>query len=173
MGLDVGIVVCDTSVLINFLRINRLDLLQNYSHCFLITDHVQAEISDHYPDQQNRFQAGLEIEIFKMISVDDAKEMELFGQLASSGQLGAGECAAIAVASHRKHKLAIDDIRAIKKAKSVIASDAILRTQDLLVEMIKEKVIEIESADELIELWATQHRFKLPIQSFRTVLSVT
>ena len=54
-----AIIVTDTSVLINFLRIDRTDLLAGHSHAFLATDHVAAEITDRYPDQQQRFAAAL------------------------------------------------------------------------------------------------------------------
>ena len=48
------IIVADTSVLINFLKIDRMDLIGRFPQRFLATDHVAAEISDNYPDQQGR-----------------------------------------------------------------------------------------------------------------------
>lgn len=41
-----AIVVTDTSVLINFLHIDRTDLIAGHSHDLLATHHVAAEISD-------------------------------------------------------------------------------------------------------------------------------
>lgn len=38
--------------------------------------------------------------------------------------------------------------------------------------MIHEQLLEIEEADRLIEVWATQHRFKLKIKSFRELMGV-
>jgi predicted nucleic acid-binding protein len=58
------IIVSDTSVLINFIKINRLDLLGNCSLHFLVTDHVKAEITDSFPDQFQRFQKGLQEHVF-------------------------------------------------------------------------------------------------------------
>ena len=55
-----AIIVTDTSVLINFLRIDRTDLIACHSHDFLCTDHVAVEISDRYPDQQQRFAEALD-----------------------------------------------------------------------------------------------------------------
>ncbi len=55
-----AIIVTDTSVLINFLRIDRTDLTASHSHDFLATDHATAEISDRYPDQQQRFAEALD-----------------------------------------------------------------------------------------------------------------
>ena len=34
----------DTSVLINFLCIDRMDLIARHSHQFIVTDHVAAEV---------------------------------------------------------------------------------------------------------------------------------
>lgn len=102
-------IVCDTSVVINFLKINRLDLLEKYSPTFFITDHVQEEITTQYANQYHRLHEGLEKCIFHKVNVDDPKELDIFAKLGQTRQLGAGECAAIAVASHRDYKLAIDE----------------------------------------------------------------
>ena len=38
------VIALDTSVLINFLCIDRMDLIARYSHQFIVTDHVAAEV---------------------------------------------------------------------------------------------------------------------------------
>jgi Predicted nucleic acid-binding protein, contains PIN domain len=157
---------CDSSVLINFLRINRIDLLGKCSHTFFITDHVVEEISSLFPAQRACLEFGLEQKILQKINVELPGEFELFTSLNESRQLGAGECAAIAVASHRGYYLTIDDNQAIKKTMGLIGSSQIFRTQDLIVMMIREQILEVAEADHLIEIWATQHRFKLKIKSF-------
>ena len=53
------IVVADTSVLINFLRIDRMDLIGHHPQRFLATDHVEAELTSDYPDQRMRYQAAV------------------------------------------------------------------------------------------------------------------
>ena len=55
-----AIIVTHTSVLINFLRIDRIDLIADHSHAFLATDHVANEVSNRYPDQQRRFASSLD-----------------------------------------------------------------------------------------------------------------
>ena len=45
-------VVTEASVLVNFLRIDRMDLIAGHSHAFIVTDHVADEVSDRYPHQQ-------------------------------------------------------------------------------------------------------------------------
>ena len=57
------VVVIETSTLINFLRIGRVDLLAGLAaYRFIVTDHVRAEVTTHYPaqlaDQKAAVQAG-------------------------------------------------------------------------------------------------------------------
>ncbi len=163
---------CDASVLINFLRIDRIDLFEKCSYAFLITDHVQDEISNFYPDQRAVLEHGLHRKALHKINVEAEQEFTLFAELNKSGQLGAGECAAIAVAHHRNYDLAIDDNQAIKKTLALPSPPVVLRTQDLILLMIQEHLLEIEEADQLIHIWATQHRFKLKIQSFSELIEV-
>ena len=51
-------IVADTSVLINFLRIDRVDLFADHSHAFVVTSHVAAEVTDHYPGQKQLLAAA-------------------------------------------------------------------------------------------------------------------
>ena len=110
------IVVADTSVLINFLRIDRMDLIGAHPASFIATDHVAAEIADTYPDQQARYAAALSAAQLTEQPIHLRSELELFLRLAAKGRLGAGERSAIAVALNRKCALAIDDLRAIQRA---------------------------------------------------------
>ena len=163
-----AIVVADTSVLINFLRIDRMDLIAAHPGSFIATDHVAAEIADTYPEQQARYAAALNAAQITEQRIDDPAELELFLRLATKGRLGAGERAAIAVALNRGCALAIDDSRAIRRAlqEAALGENAlsILRTQDIVVELIRRGVVSVETAD------ATNHRFKLKIASFQDLL---
>lgn len=165
-----AIIVTDTSVLINFLRIDRTDLIAGHSHDFLATDHVAAEISDRYPEQQQRFAAALDAGIISETRVTAPEELQLFGTLFAPGRLGAGECSAIALAIHRGYILAIDDRLAIRHARRTDAALRILSTQDLMVTMIREGLLEIEEADRIKQEWATRHRFRLGLDSFRELV---
>jgi len=50
MGVDAPTdVITDTSTLVNFLRIGRVDLLAGLtSYRFVVTDHVRAEVTSYY-----------------------------------------------------------------------------------------------------------------------------
>jgi predicted nucleic acid-binding protein len=169
-----AIVGADTSVLINFLRIDRMDLIGAHPASFIVTDHVAVEIVDTYPEQQARYAAALSAAQISEQRIDDPAELELFLRLAAHGRLGAGERSAIAVALNRKCALAIDDSRAIQRALQEAALRenvlSILRTQDIVVELIRKGVVSVEAADAIHVGWATNHRFKLNIASFQDLL---
>lgn len=160
------VIVVDASVLINFLRVDRMDLIARHSHQFLVTDHVAAEVTDFYPDQRTRLDAALQAGALQQVGVDDRREVALFGALAASGRLGAGECSAIASAICRGYTLAMDDRRATRQAREVAPALRLLTTRDLVVTMIRENLLSVAEADALKEAWANHHGFRLPIESF-------
>ena len=161
------VVVTDASVLVNFLRIDRMDLIAGHSHAFIVTDHVADEVSDRYPDQQQRFASAVHTGILSQLSITSPDELSLFGSLSAFGRLGAGECSAIAVAVHRQHTLAIDDRQATIQARHADRTLRILTTRDLMVSMIAERLLNIAEADSIKEEWAARHHFRLKLDSFR------
>ena len=165
-----AIIVTDASVLINFLRIDRIDLIAGHSHAFLATDHVADEVSDQYPDQQRRFASALASGALTLVPVASAEELRLFASLSATGRLGAGECSAIALAVHRRCTLAIDDRVANRQALRVAPSLHIVTTQDLMVSMIREGLLQTRDADRIKHEWATHHRFTLKLDSFQSLL---
>lgn len=164
---QLAIIVMDSSVLMNFLCIDRMDLIAGHSHGFVVTDHVAAEISDQYPKQQGRFSIAIDADVVSQTSITDPEEITLFGLLSASGRLGAGECSAMAV--HRRHALAIDDRQAMTQARHTDPALHILTTQDLMISMIEEQLLDIVEADRIKNDWAAYHRFHLKLHSFREV----
>jgi predicted nucleic acid-binding protein len=169
-----AIVVADTSVIINFLRIDRMDLIGAHPSPFIVTDHVADEIADSYPEQQARFHAALGVGHITQHRIDDPTEVEIFLRLSTRGRLGAGERSAIAVALNRGCALAIDDSRAIRRAieEAGIAGNplTVLRTQDVMVQLIRAGIISVDTADVILLDWATNHRFRLKVSSFAEIL---
>ncbi len=88
----------------------------------------------------------------------------------ATGRLGAGECSAIALAVHRRYVLAMDDRLATTRARRADATLRILATQDLVVSMINQGLRNIAEADRIKQEWATRHRFRLRLGSFRDLL---
>jgi predicted nucleic acid-binding protein len=166
-----AIVVADTSVLINFLRIDRMDLIGRHPQRFLATDHVGAEITSSYPEEQERYQSAVASGLLDTCSVVDPEEVALFLKLGPGQQLGAGECSAIAVAIRRRYSIAIDDNRAIKRAiREVGAKLEVVRTTDLMVSLIRAGILDVAAADRIKDDWAQYHRFKIKADSFQELL---
>ena len=162
-------IITDASVLLNFLSINRMDLLGRHSHDFIVTDHVAAEVAVRYPDQRQRFTSAVDAGAVLQDIVTSPEELSLFGSLRASKRLGAGECSAIAVAVRRRLVLAIDDRQAAKQARRIDQALRILTTQDLMVSLIGEGLLDIDEADNIKCEWAARHRFRLKLRSFREV----
>jgi len=164
------IVITDTSILINFLVLDQIALLVSLpGKKFVITDHVRAEISDHFPQQLNRIESALADELLEEIKVDDFAELTLFAQLTGLG-LGVGECSAMAVAIHRGHSLAIDDKRAVKKLRKQHSNVPVLTTEDLVVQLIRADLLSVATADAMKLHWEVNHRFLLKFESFDDLL---
>jgi predicted nucleic acid-binding protein len=169
-----SIVVADTSVFINFLKIDRMDLIGACPCRFLATDHVAAEIADSYSEQQTRYQAAVTAQQLDTCTVADSAEIALFRRLGRGQRLGCGECSAIAVAVNRRFALAIDDNRAVNRALCAAGLAGhkleMLRTQDVMLTLIRVAVLDVAEADLIKETWAQHHRFRINATSFRDLL---
>jgi predicted nucleic acid-binding protein len=160
-------VVVDTSVLINFLNVDRLDLFASHPHYrFLVTEHVKREVTEHYPHQINRLNDGLVSGALSEIVVNSLPELATFAELSASGRLGWGECAAIAAAKHQGLMLAIDDKQAKKTAHRLCKPHTVIDTVELMILFIQEKLIDITQADLIKQDWQDQFRFRLTFTSF-------
>lgn len=151
--------ITDTLTLVNFLRVGRVDLLAGLgSYRFVVTDHVRAEVTSYYPAQVSNFEFALLAGHVVEMTLDTPADLIVFAELKAL-RLGDGECASIAAASNRGLPLAIDDIRAMKKA---VARDPGLRLVDtvgLMVEAIRAGLLTVAEADAIKRDWETNHRF--------------
>lgn len=165
-------VVADTSVLINFLNINRMDLLGRHPSRFVATDHVEIEIED--DEQRRRYVAAVAAGHLETCTVTDPEEVALYMRLGPGQRLGAGECSAIAVALSRRHAIAIDDNKAVnrglREAGLTSTKLEIMRTPDVIVTLIRAELLTIAEADSIKEVWEKRHRFRIKAASFRDVL---
>jgi predicted nucleic acid-binding protein len=160
------VVITDTSVLINFLVLDQVELLSRLpSRRCVVTDHVRGEIREHYGEQLERLERAFACNAIEEIRVTDLNEVQLFAQLTNIG-LGAGECSAIAVAMCRNLALAIDDKRAMKKIEKLAPELIVLTTETLVVLLIQDGVLTIEEADRMKRDWEEKYRFRLGFKSF-------
>lgn len=167
---DKNILITDTSVLINFLNINRIDLLSLYPGSFYITDDVVYEITSDFSHQQALLEDSINKKIITVISVSSHEELELFSELINEKRLGPGECSAIACAISRKYILAIDDVRARKQALIKDDKLCLVNTQEIIVSLIRNQSLTMEQADSIKEIWEVKYRFSLKIKSFSEVI---
>ena len=167
-----AIVVADTSVLLNFLKIGRMDLIGSHPRRFLATDHVENEIIDE--TQRAAFLAAVASGHLDTCTVNDPREVELFLRLAPGVRLGAGECSALAVAVNRGHAIAIDDNRALNRAFRDAGLESvrieIIRTPDVMIALIRSGVLTVEKADRIKDEWAREHRFRINAATFADLL---
>lgn len=164
-------VILDTSTLINFLAVDRVDLLARHPDLrFIVTEHARAEVKGHYPDQLQRLEAALAAGHLEESSVDDMRELDVFARLLADGRLGAGECASIAAAAVRGIAVALDDKSAMKRARAFDRRLTIMNTQTLVVSCIHAGLLSVADADAIKAEWAAKHRFTIKITSFGDVL---
>lgn len=160
-------VLLDTSVLINFLAIDRTDLIAGHPQFrFVVTEHVRSEVTAHYGEQLARLETALNEGGLQETRVESIEELALFAQLSRNPRLGLGECAAIAAAVTRTQRLAIDDKAARKAALEFAPGLKVLDTQSIVLSLVRARVLTIEDADTIKETWARDHNFQLKISSF-------
>jgi predicted nucleic acid-binding protein len=136
--------ILDASVLINFLTIDRIDLLQHLpGHHFVITAHVAGEIT--YPDQARRLATAIHAGALHMLPVGSHAELVTFARLTTT--LGIGESAAIAAAQHRSMLVAVEDRTARRRAESLVGKQNVLSTVDLMLRAIQAGLVTIADAD--------------------------
>ena len=128
---DATVVAVDTSELINFLCIDRMDLIDFHSHTFVVTDYVAEEVENHYADERKRLDAVIKSGVLREERVDASTLASTSGSSAASRRLGLGERSAITLAVSNGWLLAIDDRRATKEARKISPKLRILTTQDL------------------------------------------
>lgn len=161
------VLVSDTSVLVNFLRIDRMDLIRDLSTRFIVTDHAASEISDVYEEQFASFEVAIATRCCEVCRVESDAALEMFGRLTRTHRLGIGESATIAHALSIGAGLALDDKSAANEARRIDERLVILGTADLTVQMIREGLLSVGEADAIKDDWATNHRFRLKITSFK------
>lgn len=161
---DKATIVLDTSVLLNFIRIDRMDLLQPLAVPLLVPEDVREEVTR--PDQRKVLEAAISSGLLHVESIADRVEVALFADLARIGRFGPGERAVMAVALTRgmaaglQERLAGAEMRRRDKAARIIT------TEDIVLRTIKAGGITVPDADGLLVEWRTHHRFASRIKTF-------
>lgn len=164
-------VVIDTSTLINFLRIGRVDLLAGLTaYRFVLPDNVQAEVLTSYPVEYANLELALQAGHLHVISLTAPAEVAAYVAMQALRVLGDGECSAIAAAHARGLPLAMDDGTARTKAVAHYPGLILLDTVGLMVEALRAGLLTVPEADAIKAIWDS-NRFKKPsIRSFGDLL---
>ena len=161
-------IVLDTSTLLNFALVERFDLLYAHSYNYVVTDYVGAEITNE--QQKKMYTDALASKTFRELSTASGEVNSIFSYFKDARQLGDGESSAIAIASSHSYILAIDDKIAIRTAQKFDKNLTVFRTQDLIVLMIQENLLDVTEADSIKAEWARYHKFILPFSSFQDLI---
>ncbi len=161
------LVVADSSFLINFLLLDRMEILGKLTQFrFHLLNHVHAEIR--YEDQAIRLQAAVECGIVTEIEITEPDEILLYDELRQF--LGDGESAALAVAVGRRWVIAADEKGRFRSELFRRLGEAyLLDTAGALVTAIKAGVITIEQA-EAMRAQLRENRFEMDSRPFDELL---
>jgi len=156
-------VIVDTSCLINFLIVDRMDVFSALSgYAFVIPNHVVAEVTD--ATERIRLTAALTAGVVTEIEITDLTEIALYATLRRI--LGDGESACLAVAATRGWVMAADEKgRFRREAVERLGEAALVNTPGILVSAIQEGILTAEGAEALRAVLA-MHRFVMDIPPF-------
>jgi len=135
-------VLIDNTVLSNFAKVNRLDLLKRAFDCIYVTEQVLEEFrfgvkSGVLPD------VNLDFDVLKL---RDA-EIELYNALRV--RLGKGEASCLAIAKHRNMKLLTDDLDARSTAN--ILGVPVSGTVGVIVRCVEKGIITKEKGNYILK----------------------
>lgn len=160
-------VVVDTSVLINFLVLDRLDLLGALGGlAFLLPGEVVAEVQR--AEQRVALQFGVKAGWLATTELQEPEELRRFTEYRTT--LDSGESACLAIAQTRRWLIACDEKGAFRrKATAALGIQRILTTPGLLLRALKQGLISVEEAD-LGKALLERRKFRMAFGSFRDLL---
>ena len=147
-----------------------MDLLYEYSPKLLTTDFVKKEVSAKSKLQKERFKHAVRTSRIEVETLSSPLEMDLFTKLSSDERLGVGESSAVALASERDISVAMDDKRAIEITKIIAPLVKVITTKDIVVGAIQNGYLTVQEADTIKLDWAENHRFRLNVESFESLI---
>ena len=161
-------IVLDTSILLNFVKIGRVELLGQLGTSVVLLDQIFDEVRR--PEQRKIVKDAVAVGTLDLQSVRNPVEVALFTELRADGRLGAGECAVLAVALTRDWVAGLQDRRARTEGQRRCGDLVLRQTEDLVLTLIKAGYLTIEEADGFLAEWAAKHRFRSRLTSFRDLI---
>jgi predicted nucleic acid-binding protein len=163
-GSVVRIVAADANILINFIHLQRVDLLGYLTeYDFVIPQEVRGEITD--PGQRAAVRGAIDAGILRLVVIEDVQTLRLFAEL--TGLMGRGEAACLSLAITQDWLIASDEKRRFRReALARLGTGRLINTPGLLLLSIRAGLITIEEADAMKAL-LEQRRFRMKFASFR------
>ncbi|WP_416759989.1 hypothetical protein ACNI65_24240 [Roseateles sp. So40a] len=161
--LSPGVVVTDTNVLINFLRIEQLGLLGRVPELrFEVPQQVMDEVT--WEAQAAALAAALEAGELHPCEASDVEISALYSSLLK--RIESGEAACIAIACVRGQSVATDEKgNAGRIAHELLGRHRLLRTEELIKRCIQAELISVSEADEFKATLA-RNRYDMKFASF-------
>jgi predicted nucleic acid-binding protein len=157
----------DACILINLLRVHRLDLLGALPpYVFHTPQEALQEIT--YPEQQAELKQALERGWILETRLEAIAELQVFTR--ANEQLGSGESACLALAEVRGWLLGTDDSKGAKWKKVIsVPGISVLNTPGILLLAIRQGILTVQQADE-IKATLEANRFRMGFASFQDLL---
>ena len=159
------VIIVLASVLLNFANIGRLELLGQLGTAVVLPDQVLDEVR--CPGQREMVKDTVAAGILDLQSIRNPAELALFADLRGDGRLGVGECAVLAAAFARNWVAGLQDRRARLEGQRRCKDLTVYQTEDLVLMLIQAGRLSLEEADGFLVEWATRHRFRARLISFR------
>lgn len=156
-------VIVDTSCLINFLIVDRMDYFSGLAaHIFVVPNHVVAEVEDAV--QRAQLDAALAAGVLTEVEITDPAEIALYAGLRRF--LGDGEAACLAVAEARGWVLAADEKgRLRREVHERLGEAALVNTPGILVAAIQAGILTVDEA-EVLRVVLARNRFVMDVPPF-------
>ncbi len=161
-----GTAALDASVLINFLHLERLDILADIAEVdFVVPEQVVEEITD--PQQARTLAHAVRGGRLRSERSTDPSEIATYADLRQF--MGRGEAACLSIAERRGWLVAVDERGRFRRmARERIGEGRILNTPGILVIAIRAGGISVDEAD-MLKARLETHRFRMKFDSFRDV----
>jgi predicted nucleic acid-binding protein len=165
--MGVRVVVTDANILINLMRIGRLDLLgQLGGFEFVVPPEVAAEIVD--PEQASALEGAFAAAWIHPESLTEIEGLALYSELVAI--MGKGEAACLSLAVTQGWMIASDERRVFRReVLARLGANRLLNTPGILLLAIKQGLLSVEEGDATLQVLAGQ-RFRVKFKSFRDLL---
>jgi predicted nucleic acid-binding protein len=159
----------DTSVLINFALIGRLDLFRGLGGVqVLVSPLVRAEVLR--PDESALVEEAIQDGALRMIEPTHEEESRTI-DIRAAYRLGPGESECMALAAARGCHVACDEKggRFRDAVSTILGPGKILNTPAIVVLALRQGSLTLAEADEFIEVWR-RNRYEVEFSSFVEVM---